>query len=449
MARTPRKRRRRRRPGGGGGGGHDYLSGLPDDVILAILSRLTTRQAVTLSALSRRFRVLPSQFGRVDSALVADPALPLPSLPARPSFIRRLSFAPQTRRFSSSAFGRLLDAAADRGLSELAVRLPRSSFLPQNLLSIRSLTVVSLDSCALPRWCPAACPGLRTLKLHHVAIPQRMISVILKAAPVLETLEMVYCMGFAGSCSMESSTVRNLLFKSALEQREVTVKMAGLRTITLYTRPKVQSVRLDPAPEIRKAYLHIARPRVKLQFRIRPFLDAGTGLTCLTLRGMAIKLLSSEYKDTPNLAVQFEDLRILSVSLDFSNERELIFLLKLLESCPNLQQLTLSAVDAKDDTALPNFADHEERFSKLSCLTKSLEQLKFLGFRPQRYQKELFIFLLTQATNLKKMAVEFPKDQEAAVRRILSVRKAPTQKKTTKYKQYYLELEYPVEPNCS
>jgi hypothetical protein len=53
-------------------------------------------------------------------------------------------------------------------------------------------------------------------------------------------------------------------------------------------------------------------------------------------------LLSSEYKDTPNLAVQFEDLRILSVSLDFSNERELIFLLKLLESCPNLQQLTLS-----------------------------------------------------------------------------------------------------------
>lgn len=149
------------------------------------------------------------------------------------------------------------------------------------------------------------------------------------------------------------------------------------------------------------------------------------------------------------MAVQFEDLRILSVSLDFSNERELIFLLKLLESCPNLQQLTLSAVDAKDDTALPNFADHEERLSKLSCLTKSLEQLKFLGFRPQRYQKELFIFLLTQATNLKKMAVEFPKDQEAAVRRILSVRKAPTQKKTTKYKQYYLELEYPVEPNCS
>ncbi|KAF0920780.1 hypothetical protein E2562_037105 [Oryza meyeriana var. granulata] len=289
MGRAPRKRRRRRRAGGGGEG-PDYLSGLPDDVVLAIFARLTTRQAVTLSALSRRFRGLLAQFGRVDSATVADPALPLPSYPARPSLIRRLAFAPSRGGVSPVAFRRLLDAAAYRGISELAIRLQRSGFVPKSVLSIRSLTVISLDSCALPRWCPAACPHLRTLKLYHVAIPQRMINIILKAAPVLETLEMVYCMGFAGSCCVESSSVRNLLFKPALEQRGVTLKMAGLRTVTLYTRPKVQTVRLEPAPEIRKGYLHIVRPRVKLQFRIRPFLDAGTGLTCLTLRGMAINL---------------------------------------------------------------------------------------------------------------------------------------------------------------
>ena len=40
--------------------------------------------------------------------------------------------------------------SADRGLSELVVRLHRSGFLPKNLLSSCSLTVVSLDSCALP-----------------------------------------------------------------------------------------------------------------------------------------------------------------------------------------------------------------------------------------------------------------------------------------------------------
>uniref|UniRef100_I1NLA0 Uncharacterized protein n=1 Tax=Oryza glaberrima TaxID=4538 RepID=I1NLA0_ORYGL len=40
--------------------------------------------------------------------------------------------------------------SADRGLSELVVRLHRSGFLPKNLLSSCSLTVVTLDSCALP-----------------------------------------------------------------------------------------------------------------------------------------------------------------------------------------------------------------------------------------------------------------------------------------------------------
>jgi hypothetical protein len=56
-----------------------------------------------------------------------------------------------------------------------------------------------------------------------------------------------------------------------------------------------------------------------------------------------LQLLSSEYKDTPNLEVVFQNMRILSVSLDLSREREAVFLLKLLESCPNLQQLDLGS----------------------------------------------------------------------------------------------------------
>ncbi|KAL5220093.1 hypothetical protein ABZP36_024806 [Zizania latifolia] len=171
-----------------------------------------------------------------------------------------------------------------------------------------------------------------------------MITAIFKAVPMLATLEMVYCTGFVGSCRVESSAVRNLLFMSALEQREITLKLAGLTTVTLRTRSKVKMVKIQPAPKIRRAYLHIARPRTKLKSRIRPFLDAGTGLTCLTLRGVAVMLLSSEYKQTPKLAVTFEDLWILSLSLDFSNESQLCFLLKLLESCPNLQKLSLSTV---------------------------------------------------------------------------------------------------------
>ncbi|KAG8077940.1 hypothetical protein GUJ93_ZPchr0007g5721 [Zizania palustris] len=339
MARSrPRKRRRLCRAGGEG---HDYLSGLSDDILLDIASRLATRHAVSFSLLSRRFRGLLAPFVRVDSVTVLDPTLPLPSYPGRHVLLRRLVFEPNNG-FSVSAFRRLLDAATDRGLSELAIHLPRSTYLPRNVLSIPNLAVLSLDTCALPRWCPPACAHLRTLKLHRVNISRRMITAIFKAVPMLATLEMVYCTGLVGSCRVESSAVRNLLFISALEQREITLKLAGLTTVTLRTRSKVKMVKIQPAPKIRRAYLHIARPRTKLKFRIRPFLDAGTGLTCLTLRGVAVMLLSSEYKQTPKLAVTFEDLWILSLSLDFSNESQLCFLLKLLESCPNLKKLSLS-----------------------------------------------------------------------------------------------------------
>jgi len=55
-----------------------------------------------------------------------------------------------------------------------------------------------------------------------------------------------------------------------------------------------------------------------------------------------VQVLSTEYEDIPELTVMFQDLRILSVSLDISSAQETVFLLKLLESCPNLQKFSIS-----------------------------------------------------------------------------------------------------------
>ena len=72
-----------------------------------------------------------------------------------------------------------------------------------------------------------------------------------------------------------------------------------------------------------------------------------------------------------------------------------------------------------------------------------MEQFKFLGFKPQEYQRELIVYLLTEAKQLKKVGVEFDKSQLAAVKQILSVRTSPIERTSTKYKRnYYLELEY-------
>lgn len=89
-----------------------------------------------------------------------------------------------------------------------------------------------------------------------------------------------------------------------------------------------------------------------------------------------------------------------------------------------------------------SFADHKKMLAKASCLTKSLTHIKYLGFKPQEYQKDLLVFLLNRTNKLKKIAVQFSESEETAVRWALSVRSAPIERRSTMFKKGYLELEY-------
>jgi len=69
-------------------------------------------------------------------------------------------------------------------------------------------------------------------------------------------------------------------------------------------------------------------------------------------------------------------------------------------------------------------------------------EFTFLGFRPQQYQKELMVFLLTQGKKLKKVWVEFEKGQADAVKKILSVKRAPIENISSKNGSHYMVLDY-------
>ncbi|CAL4961372.1 unnamed protein product [Urochloa decumbens] len=445
MARRPRKRRRRN-AGAAAGEGPDCFSHITEDVLRCILSRLPTRSAATLAAVSRHFRQeIPPLLDRLDSLTIQEPHVHVPLRDTPPLLLRRLALAPH-RAIPPSSFRQMLDRAAKQGVSELSFRLTRRARLPKNTLSVKSLSVLFLETCAVPPWSEVACPCLRTLKLHRVAIHQEIINKILASASCLDTIEMVYCTGLGtgrgGDCTVESSSVRNLVFRPTLKLEGIKIRAPALRTVTLYTRGKVKRLELMPAPDVRKAYLHIAKPWTIMEpFKIRPLLDAGARLDCLTLRGHAMKVLSSEYEDIPKLTVMFQDLRILSVSLDLSSAQQTTFLLKLLETCPNLQKFSVSAAGTDYDLDLPPSTDHE-RLASISCLTSSLVQFKFRGFKPEEYQKKLMVFLLTEGKQLKKVGVEFEKHQADAVKRILSARRAPIEKISTKFGSIHMELEY-------
>ncbi|KAI5000433.1 hypothetical protein ZWY2020_005022 [Hordeum vulgare] len=224
---------------------------------------------------------------------------------------------------------------------------------------------------------------------------------------------MVFCTGLDAGCTVESLSVRSFSFKPGTEQREVTLRATELRAITLHTRPKTRKVHLEPSPDVRKAYLHVAKSMEMLFFRMRPFLDAATVLASLTLRGFAMKLLADEYKDIAKLPVTFQGLRILS-----------------------------AAENKKIDTCF-NFADHKKMLTKASCLTKSLAQIKFLGFNSEEYLKDLLVFLLNRTDKLRKIGVQFQESEETVVKWALSVRPAPIEKRSNLFSKPYLQLEYP------
>ncbi|GJM93113.1 hypothetical protein PR202_ga09642 [Eleusine coracana subsp. coracana] len=461
----PRKRRRRRRAAAGAVAvGPDCFTHLNDDLLRTIVQRLPVRSAASLSGASRHFRAqVPTLLDRVDSLLLHEPHFPTPLPDARPLMLRRLAIAPHPA-IPPATFSPILRTAAGHGIAELSIRLARRARLPKNVFFIRSLAVLSLNTCAVPLWSKVACPCLRTLKLHRVAIHQDTLNRVLASASCLETLEMIYCTGLStgtsGGRTLESSSMKNLVFRPPLRQAEVTITAPGLRTVILYTRAKVRRLELMPAPEIRKAYLNISKPRRPIEsFRVRSFLDAATMLNCLTLRGQAMKLLSFAYKDTPKLDVVFQNLRILSdVNTDEDKSAKTIKD-KPAEIDEDMvaepdedmvaepdNDIVAETDDVSTETdeydAAPFFTDHKERLTKIPCLTTCLVEFKFLGFKPEEYEKSLVVFLLTQAKNLKKLGVQFEKSQEAVVKEILSVRKAPIQRTFNKYGALYVELDY-------
>ncbi|KAG2600756.1 hypothetical protein PVAP13_5KG541600 [Panicum virgatum] len=296
----PMGRRRRAAAAAAAGEGPDCFSHLNEDLLRSILSRIPTRSAAALAAVSRHFRKeIPPLLERVDSLTLHEPYAQPPLRVTPPLILRRLALAPH-RAIPPSSFRPVLDDAAQHGLSELAFRLTRRARLPRNVLSVKSLAVLDLDTCAVPPWSGVACPCLRTLRLHRVAIDQGIINKILASASCLDTLEMVYCTGIGtgrvGGCTVESSSVRNLVFRPTLNLAQTTIRASALRTVTLYTRGKVNRLELAPAPEVRKAYLHIAKSlTTKESFSVRPFLDAGVRLECLTLRGHAMKAMQRRF----------------------------------------------------------------------------------------------------------------------------------------------------------
>ncbi|CAA7034945.1 unnamed protein product [Microthlaspi erraticum] len=187
----------------------DRISALPDELLLKILSFLTTREAVyTSSTLSKRWECVWKYLPRLDFAchLSHRPALtgflnrslPLHKAPVIESFRLYIEELPHMKYEDVRMW---FVVVVSRSLRELDISYhacPRQDILPSSLYACKSLVVLKLRGHILldvpPRM--VCLPSLKTLTLKKVfGLKGESLGRLLSICPLLENLLVHFCRG--------------------------------------------------------------------------------------------------------------------------------------------------------------------------------------------------------------------------------------------------------------
>jgi hypothetical protein len=199
----------------------DRISGLPDDVLRDVISRLPTKDAARTTAFSRRWRgVWPSTpLVLADSHSHSLPAATVSrALAAHPGPFRCVYLAGASVPAHPSEVARLLQLLAVKDIQDLvlanrpttdAADLETLVTLPGAIFACTSLTRLDIcfwsfpDIFTLP---PAAVfPSLRELNLVSIAVDERELTFLLERCPVLEKLVVFWSRRAVPICIRSSS----------------------------------------------------------------------------------------------------------------------------------------------------------------------------------------------------------------------------------------------------
>ncbi|ESQ42770.1 hypothetical protein EUTSA_v10013618mg [Eutrema salsugineum] len=395
----------------------DRISLLPDDLILNILFMVPSKDAVTTSLLSKRWRDLwkhvpklwytdpygDSEYWRasrfVDKFLLLHKAPVLETL--------HLSLSRNCRPTDIEIWIRI---AVSRGLQNLEFYQHRPCYtpirLPRSLCTCESLVTLRLQHAIIVDVPLKICfRSLKLLALIAVDFSRdEIVYRVLSGCPVLEALEMVICSyGKAKTFTIAVPSLQRLLVVDTTSYAQVpgdvvgiVIKVPSLKTLTIANRlnwvcPVVNMPKLEKAT-------------IKL-----PYGDAKKLLGCLT----SAKHLSLCVKNSPvdpyriGVFDQLVSLTLCACSLDWFR--------LILRQTPKLRVLRFQ-LQVKFLSFLHNFqrcyssiGDVQTRWERPSsvpqCLISSLETVEWIDYRGREAERKVVMYLLENSGQLKTMAI--------------------------------------------
>ncbi|XP_042466754.1 uncharacterized protein LOC122049439 [Zingiber officinale] len=331
------------------GAAEDLLTSLHDNLLSSVLSFLSIKQCVALSALCSDFRIrIPSLIPRVDAfrcyvgILSFDDALPLnrifPIALLRQCRIVFHYVADSPKRLRHM----LVDGLAETGVQDLIVESSHCGWLnlggrDSGFLSIRSLRSLCLRRIRLWRRPSSSfsCPLLTSLRIENCLLRDSFLRLLLASYPFLETLQLIFCYGINRSIdklSIHSASLKHLVLIYMIPSvRAIDVRGPKLESLLVDV---VNELRIE-APKAQTASFHLAflppkDPSVALMNLFRtPF---PRGLACLVLNssrapnGLAgiNEFISPEYK---------EEGMIFNLDFNLKDESSTTILNDLLKKC--------------------------------------------------------------------------------------------------------------------
>ncbi|KAG2315499.1 hypothetical protein Bca52824_018621 [Brassica carinata] len=379
----------------------DSISGLPDELLLRILSLVPTKVAVSTSILSKRWKFLwmwlpiLDFIDRDDSLLLLKDFihknLPLHKAPVIESLRLSLYEVSREKNIKPEDIRLWVEIAVSRHLRELDVSYSsdkKENMVPNSLFTCKSLVVLKLRFLTLMDvpTSTACLPSLKTLLLELVVYEDdEPFQALLSICPVLEDLE-VWLGEFESvqEFTINVPSLRKLFlhvsyYCSSLERYEIDTPCLEYLQLADWSD---SACLVKNMPKLKKAHVDV------LSFAVKNVIGSVTSVKHLTVCS----------EDVYGDGIVFDQLQHLELCICQDDSSNL--LAQFLKVSPNLRELGISEIDSHADLKTNDMGFWNQPSSIPECLLSSLEILNWIGYFGRPQDRDIAVYILKNARRL-------------------------------------------------
>ncbi|CAM0946998.1 unnamed protein product [Alopecurus aequalis] len=377
--------------------GQDHISGLANDLLYNIISRLPTKEAASTMVLSTRWRCLwaetpllvdDAHLGAADEPSVISAFRDLRAisrcLAAHPGPVRGVRITRISFHLQEFGLQRLVSSLAAKNVQDLILfnrPWPLDMLLPDDILSCASLTRLYLG---VWRWRfpdttahPPAFPNLSELGIFHSIIKDSEVDALLAHCPKLEILSYAMMYNYPSRLHVRSGSLR----------------------VVMEWRCTFSEVVVDDCPCLERLLFESMHNRRPIKIVHAPRLEV-LGFLDLQLHTLEIGGIVIMTGMNVRARAMLPSLKILAVKVRFWRDMEVKMLPTLLRCFPRLETLHIMSIQSRSPDIVEDM-DFWKSLASCDCLESHLKTFVLHGFQGRKHELSFLQYIFKNGKVLK------------------------------------------------